>query len=221
MAVSRSYPELKERQRRERHTHAPGLALRVHRALSWYGRAEQEADDLDARFIFLWIAFNAAYATDINAAYRSGTQGAFVHFLGVLLDLDRQARLADMVWKQFSGPIRGLIENKFLFRDFWDSRNGTLDPDAWERRFIVERGRARRALAASETLTVLGIVLDRIYTLRNQVVHGGSTWDSDVNREQVRDCARFMGELVPVIIEIMMDNPQTVWGSAVYPVVKD
>jgi hypothetical protein len=24
-----------------------------------------------------------------------------------------------------------------------------------------------------------------------------------------------------VIIEIMMDNPQTVWGSAVYPVVKD
>jgi hypothetical protein len=30
-----------------------------------------------------------------------------------------------------------------------------------------------------------------------------------------------MGELVPVIIEIMMDNPQTVWGSAVYPVVKD
>jgi hypothetical protein len=26
---------------------------------------------------------------------------------------------------------------------------------------------------------------------------------------------------VPVIIEIMMDNPQTVWGSAVYPVVKD
>jgi hypothetical protein len=52
-------------------------------------------------------------------------------------------------------------------------------------------------------------------------VHGGSTWDSDVNREQVRDCARFMGELVPVIIEIMMDNPQTVWGSAVYPVVKD
>jgi hypothetical protein len=105
--------------------------------------------------------------------------------------------------------------------DFWDSHNGTLDPDAWERRFVVERDRARRALAASETLTVLGIVLDRIYTLRNQVVHGGSTWDSDVNREQVRDCARFMGELVPVIIEIMMDNPQTVWGSAVYPVVKD
>jgi hypothetical protein len=219
--MSRTYAALKERQRRERHLHAPGLALRVHRALSWYGRAEQETDDLDARFVFLWISFNAAYATDINAAYRSGAQGAFVDFLDVLLDLDREARLADMVWKQFTGSIRGMLENKFLFRDFWDSRNGTLDPDAWERRFIEERIRARRALAANETLTVLNIVLDRIYTLRNQVVHGGATWDSGVNRDQLRDCARFMGELVPVIIEIMMDNPQTIWGGAVYPVVKD
>ena len=219
--MSRSYDALKERQRRERDGHAPGLALRVHRALSWYGRAERETEDPDARFIFLWIAFNAAYATDINAAYRGGAQGAFANFLEVLLDLDREARLSDMVWKQFSGPIRGLLENKFLFRDFWSSRNGTLDPDAWERRFVVERNRARRALAASDTLTVLDIVLDRIYTLRNQIVHGGSTWDSSVNRDQVRDCARFMGELVPVIIEIMMDNPRTIWGGAVYPVVKD
>ena len=44
---------------------------------------------------------------------------------------------------------------------------------------------------------------------------------SDVNREQVRDFARFMAALVPVIIEIMMDHPQTVWSGAVYPVVAD
>jgi hypothetical protein len=30
-----------------------------------------------------------------------------------------------------------------------------------------------------------------------------------------------MAALVPVIIEIMMDNPQTLWGDAVYPVVAD
>ncbi len=44
---------------------------------------------------------------------------------------------------------------------------------------------------------------------------------SDVNRERVRDCARFMAALVPVIIEIMMDQPQTVWSGAVYPVVAE
>ena len=40
------------------------LQLRIHRALSWIGRAEREADDDDAAFIFYWIAFNAVYAED-------------------------------------------------------------------------------------------------------------------------------------------------------------
>jgi len=31
-------------------------------AISWLARAEQEADDSYAKIIFLWIAFNAAYA---------------------------------------------------------------------------------------------------------------------------------------------------------------
>ncbi|WOA30142.1 HEPN domain-containing protein [Alloalcanivorax xenomutans] len=56
---------LKTRQRQERHGYPDNLSLRVHRALSWLDRAEQEADP-DSRFIFLWIAFNAAYATEID-----------------------------------------------------------------------------------------------------------------------------------------------------------
>jgi hypothetical protein len=54
----------KARQRELRHTFPESLGLRVHRALSWLNRAEQEPDDHDARFIFLWIAFNAAYAQE-------------------------------------------------------------------------------------------------------------------------------------------------------------
>jgi hypothetical protein len=43
----------------------------VHRALSWLDRAEQcQDDDNDAKVIFLWIAFNAAYANEINPEYR-------------------------------------------------------------------------------------------------------------------------------------------------------
>jgi hypothetical protein len=28
-----------------------------------------------------------------------------------------------------------------------------------------------------------------------------------------------MGKLVPVVIEIMLDHPETLWGDACYPVV--
>lgn len=226
--MSRTHAELKARQRAERHTHTEGLKFRVHRALSWLERAEMEAGDPaapgdgdpDAQFIFLWIAFNAAYATEITALNRDGEQGSFVAFLELLLELDGRQRLSDLVWKQFPGPIRGLLDNKFLYRDFWSSLNGRLPPDAWKPRFDAARSRAHAALGRNDTLVVLDIALDRIYTLRNQLVHGGSTWDSTVNREQVRDCARFMAALVPVIIEIMMDNPRAVWSGAVYPVVE-
>lgn len=63
----------------ERDSYHPNLALRVHRALSWLNRAEQ-ADGLDGRFIFLWIAFNAAYATEIEDSNRLSERSAFVGF---------------------------------------------------------------------------------------------------------------------------------------------
>jgi hypothetical protein len=66
---------------------------------------------------------------------------------------------------------------------------------------------------------VLSIVLSRLYTLRNQLMHGGATWNSSVNRDQIRDCANLLGKLVPLVIEIMMDNVNTLWSDACYPVV--
>lgn len=85
-----NYETLKTRQRAERHAHHPNLALRVHRALSWLHRAEQLAsgDAEDGRFIFLWIAFNAAYATEIDERYRLSEQATFRAFLQKLADLD-------------------------------------------------------------------------------------------------------------------------------------
>jgi hypothetical protein len=46
------------------------------------------------------------------------------------------------------------------------------------------------------------------YVLRNQLVHGGSTWNSGVNSAQVRDGAEILGFLMPLFIDIMMDNPK-------------
>jgi hypothetical protein len=73
---------------------------------------------------------------------------------------------------------------------------------------------------ATNASSPASIVLSRIYTLRNQLIHGGATWGSSVNRDQVRDCVGFMGKLVPLVIEVMLDHPETLWGDACYPVVE-
>ena len=214
------YETLKTRHRVVRDDHPTNLTLRVHRALSWLNRAEQLADDQDGRFIFLWIAFNAAYATEIDESYRLSEQATFREFLQKLLRLDAPGRLERLVWDEFSGSIRVLLDNPFVFPEFWVFHTGRLAEDQWKARFADAKNAAKAALARRATDVVLAIVLTRIYTLRNQLMHGGATWNSAVNRDQVRDCVNFLRRLVPLVIEIMMDNPGTLWGDACYPVIR-
>ncbi len=215
-----SFNRLKDRQRNERESYPENQALRVHRALSWLQKAEACAGDDDAQFIFLWIAFNAAYANDVDKAYRLAEHQTFDNFIGKLCKLDKQARLSKIVWKEFAGAIRVLLDNEYVFQPFWDYQNGITTEEQWKQRFNQAKGYANKALGHENTSTVLAIVFDRIYTLRNQIMHGGATCDSRVNREQMRDCCHLMEKLIPTIIEIMMDNPDTLWGDAHYPVVK-
>jgi hypothetical protein len=95
-----------------------------------------------------------------------------------------------------------------------------MTEEAWKRNFQNANRSAKRALSAQQTGTVLGIVLSRIYTLRNQLVHGGATWGSGMNREQMRDCLRFMERLVPLVIDVLMDSPHEVWGPVAFPVIE-
>jgi hypothetical protein len=216
----RDFAALKTRHRAERDSQHPNLSLRVHRALSWLQRAEQLDEDVDGRFIFLWIAFNAAYATEIDERYRASEQATFRAFLQKLISLDGRARFESLVWTQFPGAIRTLLDNPYVFQDFWNHQKGELSELAWKERFDTANRAARSALGSRDTVTVLSVVMNRTYTLRNQLVHGGATWQSEVNRAQVRDCVNLLAQLVPLIIETMMDNPLTLWGDACYPVVK-
>ena len=210
---------LKNRQRQERDSYPDNLGLRVHRALSWLNRAEQEADP-DSRFIFLWIAFNAAYATDIDDREGLSEQRTFNAFLEKLQALDSNQRLNKLVWTAYPNAIRVLLDNPYVFSCFWDYQKGQKTEEQWKHSFDAAKKAANAALAKQDTPRLLAIVLSRIYTLRNQLVHGGATWNSSVNRDQIRDCVNLMGELVPAVIEIMMDSPNTLWGEASYPVVQ-
>jgi hypothetical protein len=134
-------------------------------------------------------------------------------------DLDAGRRIEALVWDEFTGSIRLLLDNKYVFQDFWAFHNGKLEEAEWQRRFAAAKRAAMKALGQRDTVKVLGITLSRLYTLRNQLIHGGATWNSQVNRIQLRDGVNLLGKLVPIVIETMMDHPGTVWGDPCYPVV--
>lgn len=81
--------------------------------------------------------------------------------------------------------------------------------------------RSPRERSIKDTPFVLSIVFSRIYVLRNQLVHGGATWNGKVNREQIRDCVRFMEKFVIAMLEILVEDKSSGWDDVAYPVVAD
>ena len=100
------FNQLKARQREIRDCFAPSLSLRTHRALSWLNRAEQETSDDDARFLFLWIAINAAYTNELPDRQAFTERRLLIEFLNRLVLSDKESLLHEIVWNQFSNSIR-------------------------------------------------------------------------------------------------------------------
>ncbi len=85
---------------------------------------------------------------------------------------------------------------------------------------------AMRAVANREPFAVLSRIFRRLYTLRNQIFHGGATWPAGFGRDQIRDGSNIMAALVPAILDIMRrdleQNPDSDrWGRVAYPRIND
>jgi hypothetical protein len=209
---------LRERHRAIRETQSQALATRLHRSLSWLQRAEQDTGDEDTRFIHLWIALNAAYASEFSDEREHARMGAF---LERIVAADHGQRLHALLFRQFSGPIRLLIDNRYVFAPFWQALREHDASDRWKRAFERSRKDAMDALLAHRTAELLGIVLRRLYVLRNQLVHGGATWNSSVNRAQLRDGCAILGALLPLCIELMMATDAFDDDPVAYPVITE
>ncbi len=210
---------LKEKQRSLREGFSDSLGLRVHRSISWLQRAAKEGDDPDAAFVFLWIAFNSAYSQDMGIAYHVSEKGRFKSFLSTLLSFDLDDQIYHLVWTRFPHEIRLILENQYVFGPFWNHQNGVEGYDDWADKLDASVKKAKIALSEKNTERVLNELFDRLYVLRNQIIHGGSTWAGAINRAQVRDGAEILGSLIPVFVDLMMDNPLHPWKEPIFPVV--
>lgn len=214
----RTYKELKQRQRAERNRYPQNLSLRIHRALSWLNKSEL-CDDDDSQFIFLWIAFNSAYAQEFEQRQQFGEQGLYGKFLEKLITCDQREQLHNLVWDEYSNTMRVILDNEFILQAYWDYHAGRITEDSWKNERSKAKAAANKALSQNDTAKVLSILFSRLYTLRNQLIHGGATFLSSANRQQLKDCCGILEKLVPSIIEIMMDSADQVWGEAVYPLI--
>lgn len=200
--------------------------LRIHRALSWlragfYKQKKESTLPLDTHFIHLWIAFNAAYANKITSNTLGSDKSNFRQFLLKICQLDHNKEIYNLVWNSFSGNIRTLLKNPYTFQSFWDFHNGIITKSAWQELFEEANNKIHCALASQSTELILFGLFDRLYILRNQLIHGGATFNSKANRQQLKDACLILSDLIPIILQIMMQHHQHDWGKPSYPFIKE
>ena len=211
---------LKEKQRKRRSSFPDNLGLRVHRAISWIQKAEAEVD-LDAQFIFSWIALNACYAEYTNHSINQPERQKLTKFFSTIVELDSEKLVYEAIWRQYSEAIRTILSNKFVFNPFWNHHNQITGYENWQESLKEAKKLSLIALKDRNTSRILNIVFDRLYVLRNQLVHGGATHSGGINRAQVKDGAAILNTLIPLFVNIMMDHPEATWGRSFYPVTGD
>ena len=209
-------------------------AVRTHRAITWLRCWEKCPEtNPDEHFVFLWIAFNAAYAQHDDAVLAGKKE--FVkemkkikEFLSAIADRDDNLRLVDIVDK-FKDDIFEIIKKEFLSGDYWKARTqkawkaARSKKDGFDRQVEQVETALRPSYRSKKKIKdVLLPTFERLYILRNQVLHGGATYGGRYNRRSLEPGSAILGACMPAILEIMLDalkkQPNMrVWGKVEYP----
>ena len=211
MSAPLPHATLKAKQRELRQGFPETMGLRVHRSISWIGRAEAAR-----RTTTPGSSSSGSPSTQPTRTSRSFRDRRLASGRPLLTFSkrwsvwsanqpdpkenhddpghdDAERRIYNDIWEGFAGPIRVLMQNRYVFNPFWQHHNGIEGYEDWEKRFEASwAGAFARSFAAQDTARTLSFVFDRLYVLRNQLVHGGATWNSAVNRDQVRDGASIL-----------------------------
>ncbi len=166
-------------------------------------------------------SFNAAYSDggDLDGEQLNERQ-RFRGFVAKLLEGDHDDLLYRAVWRDEARPICLFVENRYVYSPFWKFQHGRGGID-WETSFESGKIVFDEALHGGDTATVPSFLFDRLYMLRNQLIHGGATWNSSVNREQLESGVRSLGAILPAMADIMMTYPLEEWGRPFFPVIEE
>lgn len=178
--------------------------LRIQRSLSWLKKAVMMGDDKDLQFLSLWVAFNAIHAEDVES--KSQQRSHIRQFLELIYPQDDGQIIHHLVWDKLYEPIRGILDNPYSFQDYWDYRNQVVSQSEWKKRFDSERKFIDHVFEAKALDELLSLVLHRMFTIEHQILQGGYSYNSAVNRPLIHQCCEVLVHLIPTLLELLIQN---------------
>jgi hypothetical protein len=181
-------------------------SLRIVRAHSWL-RAALTADDLDAKFIFLWIGFNALYGQEFTADRVD--RACFLE----RIQRDESGTIYQALLAQ-RDSVFDLLGLEFLYREYW--REGYTD--ALAETIVRNQLAVEMTWAAGRSETCLPAIFECLYELRNQILHGSAKFGSSKNRDSLEAAVPILKELLPAFCAVVKRSvADHEWGQEAKP----
>ncbi len=201
------------------------VRVRIHRALTWLEFSERcdIREDLDAKLIAQWIAF-AALISQWNKRTKSPEPDATATrlFIQQILQHDQDG-LLQMVLETNDRAARSLFEDAYLAKHFQsrESWNSSKPRHAGGKHFTT-KSTMQNIVEQAQFQPWLEAVLERVLFIRNQLVHGGSTYNSRLNRVAVRRASSLLEHLTACFMQILMEHGYTDdWGDLCFSPLED
>ncbi len=205
------YHEIKKYYESKKDTMTLDFKLRIYRALTWT-KASIYEEKSDEKLIKLWISFNALYGSGF--ADKKGVD----MLLKSINKVDKN-HLLDNVIKDNSTIIEEFIKIPEVYKEYWEDeklkkkeREEKVKNQILEMRNKFDNFKTTGLHANEFRLDLFGL----IYLLRNQVFHGSASYDSGENRYIIKNCVEILEAFNPVIIKVMIDNPNNNWHKVKY-----
>lgn len=190
-------------------------AVRFHRACSWLAEVEEmdPDDQSDLVLIQQWVAFNALYGQWDEVAHEPAPdRSRWMAFLKEIKDLDEEQRLAQMLVAERELVLE-ILGNSYLNRSYWRA-----ECPEQQQKFARAKFEAQSWYFERRFLVILEQVLERVYLLRCQIVHGAATCGSQLNRDALAICTRILRLFMPIVLQIWIDHgSDRDWGALCYP----
>jgi hypothetical protein len=179
------------------------LHVRVTRCLSWLQHIEESESQgtggSDARLVFGWIALNALYGCwDYVLQRGKDNDTAMGELVDRVCRADRDGAL-DNALNGLRRQIHTIGRDEGLSRSWWRTETPEVPPG-----HDREASRMLDALGEGRVAEALRRLLLRIYVARCQLVHGGATCGSALNRDAVDACAHALVPLVLAIVGVII-----------------
>lgn len=190
--------------------------VRFHRSISWLARAEdlRESGPDDDRLLCLWISFNGLYGCwNLKKAEPEPDVQSIARFQKLLFQRDKAGYIGGML-QDTRDTVMWILDSKHLNAWFWQAEpTAARSAQARKARFD-----ARTWYATENWPMLFARVIERVYLLRCQLVHGAATHSSRLNRVALGHCCAWMDQCLPAVLMVFIDNAtQADWGPICYP----